>query len=128
MVSVSISAHVTDATALAELGARLRRTRIRHELTQQSLGREAGVSVDTVKRLESGRPIGTDNLVRILRATGLLEALDQAIPEPPPSPLERLALQGAERQRVRHSHVGHYANHGSWTWGDEPATGRSSTR
>jgi transcriptional regulator with XRE-family HTH domain len=83
------------------------------------LAREAGVSVDTVKRMESGRAIGTDRLVRILRVLGLLEALDQAIPEPPPSPLERLALEGRERQRVRHPRCRSGQPTGLWAWGDE---------
>jgi transcriptional regulator with XRE-family HTH domain len=116
-----LGAQTTDAAALAELGARLRRHRIRRNLTQQDLAHEAGVSVDTVKRLESGRAIGTDNLLRALRVLGLVEALGVAIPEPPPSPLERLAHQGAERQRVRHStRRSHRVP--TWTWGDEPAS------
>lgn len=118
-----ISAHATDATALAELGERLRRTRIRRELTQQDLAHEAGVSVDTVRRLEAGRAIGTDKLVRVLRATGLLGALDRAIPEAAPSPLERLALRGAERQRVRHSRTRRDADDQGWTWADDQAAG-----
>jgi transcriptional regulator with XRE-family HTH domain len=49
----------------------LRRNRIRRDLTQADLAREARMSVDTAKRAESGRPIRTDNLVRILRVLGL---------------------------------------------------------
>jgi len=119
-----IAAHASDATALTELGKRLRRARIRRDLTQQDLAHEAGVSVDTVRRLEAGRAIGTDKLVRVLRATGLLEALDRAIPEPVPTPLERLALRGAERQRVRHSRTRREARDQGWTWDDDPAAGR----
>lgn len=114
-------AETTDAAALAELGARLRRHRIRRNLTQQDLAHEAGVSVDTVKRIESGRAIGTDNLLRVLRVLGLIEALGVAIPEPPPSPLERLAHQSAERQRVRHSSK-RSPQSPAWIWGDEAAS------
>jgi transcriptional regulator with XRE-family HTH domain len=116
---MAISTHTTDAAALGEMGGRLRHNRIRRDLTQMDLAREAGVGVDTVKRMESGRAIGTDRLVRILRVLGLLEALDQAIPEPPPSPLERLALKGRERQRVRHPRRRSGQPTGPWTWGDE---------
>jgi transcriptional regulator with XRE-family HTH domain len=115
---MGISPYATDSAALDELGSRLRRHRIRRDLTQKDLAHEAGVSVDTVKRVESGRAIGTDNLLRVLRALGLLEALGRAIPAPPPSPLERLALQGAERQRVRHPRAPRQAS-GVWRWGDE---------
>lgn len=113
-----ITDHATEAATLTELGGRLRQHRIRRDLTQRDLAHEAGLSVDTVKRLESGRPIGTDNLLRALRVLGLLEALGQAIPEPQPSPLERLARQGSERQRVRHSsRRPHHVP--AWTWGDD---------
>lgn len=122
---MTISSHTTDSAALDELGGRLRKNRIRRDLTQMDLAREAGVGVDTVKRMESGRAIGTDRLVRILRVLGLLAAFDQAIPEPPPSPLERLALEGRERQRVRHPRRQSRQPTVPWTWGDE-APGRPS--
>ncbi len=118
---MSFAPHTTDVAALDELGSRLRRNRIRRDLTQTDLAREAGVSVDTVKRAESGRAIGTDNLLRVLRALGLLEALGRAIPDPPPSPLERLALQGAERQRVRHPRAPR-GGRDVWSWDDEDAS------
>jgi len=120
---MAISPYTTDSAALDELGGRLRRNRIRRDLTQADLAREAGVSVDTVKRVESGRAIGTDNLLRVLRALGLLEALGRAIPDPPPSPLERLAQQGAERQRVRHPRAPR-AGRDAWSWDDEDGSPR----
>ena len=113
-----LAVHGTDTATLAELGSRLRRHRVRRELTQRDLAHEAGVSIDTVKRLEAGRPVGTDNLLRMLRVLGLVEALDHAIPEPPPSPLERLARQGAERQRVRHP-TSRTPRAPRWAWGDD---------
>jgi len=122
-----ITAHGTDAAILAELGSRFRRHRIRRELTQRDLAHEAGVSIDTVKRMETGRPVGTDNLLRMLRVLGLVEALDQAIPEPPPSPLERLARQGAERQRVRHP-TSRTRRATLWTWGDDDSPQTSPGR
>jgi transcriptional regulator with XRE-family HTH domain len=118
---VVITAHATDAATLAELGARLRRHRIRRELTQRDLAHEAGVSTDTVKRVESGRAVGTDNLLRVLRVLDLLASLDQAIPDPPPSPLERLAHRDAERQRVRHPRQTEQALP-AWRWGDDERT------
>ena len=125
--TVSIAFHGTDTATLAELGSRLRRHRIRRELTQRDLAHEAGVSIDTVKRLEAGRPVGTDNLLRMLRVLGLGEALDQALPEPPPSPLERLARQGAERQRVRHP-TSRTRRAPRWTWGDDDSPQTSPGR
>lgn len=115
---MEITAHATDAATLSELGQRLRAHRIDRELTQRELGREAGVSVDTVKRVEAGRPVGSDNLLRLLRTLGLLAGLEQAIPMPPPRPLEQLARRGRDRQRVRHAARRPPATT-TWTWGDD---------
>ena len=123
---MEISSYTTDPVALAELGSRLRRHRIRRDLTQAELAREAGVGIDTVKRMESGRATGTDKLVRVLRVLGLLEALNRVIPKAPPSPLERLALEGRERQRVRHRHAQPSQPTGRWTWGGEEPPGKAN--
>ena len=84
------------------------------------------MGIDTVKRMESGRATGTDKLVRVLRVLGLLEALNRVIPKAPPSPLERLALEGRERQRVRHRHAQPSHPTGRWTWGGEEPPGKAN--
>jgi transcriptional regulator with XRE-family HTH domain len=111
----------SDETVLAELGRRLARTRLERNLSQQQLAREAGVSRATIERLEAGDPIKSSNLVRVLRSLGLLDALDRLIPEPLPSPVERLRLQGRRRQRARTPRGDLLANQppGPWRWGDE---------
>jgi transcriptional regulator with XRE-family HTH domain len=116
---MAIHAHAPDDVVLDELGERLARTRLRRELTQRELAAEAGIGVATVKRLERGHAVGTDNLLRVLRALRLIEGLDVLVPPPPPSPLERLEHAGRERRRVRHSREA-AAEPDTWTWGDEP--------
>jgi transcriptional regulator with XRE-family HTH domain len=118
---MKIAAYTPDATALEELGGRIGQARVRRGLTQRELAAEAGLGVATVKRLEGGQAVGTDNLVRVLRALALMEGLDQLVPLPPPSPLERLERAGGERRRVRRRRVRDSA--GGWTWGDEPDAG-----
>lgn len=111
----------SDAVILDELGRRLARIRLERNLSQQQLAQEAGVSKATIERLEAGKPIKSTSLVRVLRVLGLLEALDRLIPEPLPSPIERLRLQG--RQRRRASSRGRQAPFSqdtkAWRWGDE---------
>jgi putative transcriptional regulator len=118
-----IEATNTDAVVLAELGRRLERTRLEHNLSQEQLAREAGVSKATIERAEAGSPIKTNSLVRALRALGRLEALDQLLPEPLPNPVERRKLQGRRRQRA-HAKAIRGKEPGPWRWSDEPGPAR----
>jgi putative transcriptional regulator len=119
---MKIEANSTDKVVLGELGERLARTRLERNLSQQQMADEAGVSKRTVERLEAGEPVKSNSLIRVLRALGLLEALDRLVPEPLPSPIERLALQGRRRRRAGSPRSDRPPTVGTpWRWGDEPA-------
>lgn len=113
-----ITSQLTDDVVLAELGSRLARTRLERNLTQKEIGFEAGVGLATVRRLEDGQSVRLTSLVRVLRFLGLLDALDVLVPEPVPSPIERLRLRGNERQRAR-PRAGTRPEASTWKWGDE---------
>jgi transcriptional regulator with XRE-family HTH domain len=117
--TTTISPYASDDVVLRELGSRIAETRVRLETTQRDLADEAGVGIATVKRLEAGRAIGTDNLLRILRALGLIENLDRLVPPPPPSPIERLEQARGERRRARASRGRDGSRGPAWRWGDE---------
>jgi transcriptional regulator with XRE-family HTH domain len=142
-----ISNSNTDRAVLEELGRRLARTRLERNLTQAQLAHEAGLAPLTVLRLERGEAVRLTSLVRVLRVLGLLDALDRLIPEPTPSPIERIKLQGRRRQRAsgtrgagrRARTGGGYASAGpqplapagaqpprpgGWRWGDEASADR----
>jgi transcriptional regulator with XRE-family HTH domain len=95
-----IESRSNDDLVLEELGRRISRTRLERNLSQAGLALEAGVAKTTVERLEAGGAVKTNSLVRVLRALGMLEALDRLIPEPLPSPIERRKLQGRSRRRA----------------------------
>lgn len=119
---MSFEATSTDDAVLAEIGARLQRTRLERNQTQQQLADEAGIGVRTLERLESGRGATLANVVRVLRALELLEALDRALPPPLASPVERLKLAGRRRRRASGvAPAPRAVDHGdpTWTWGDE---------
>jgi len=113
----------TDETVLDELGRRLRRTRLERNLSQVKLADEAGVDRKAVQRIEAGESVRIVSLVRVLRALGLLDALDRLVPEPAPSPIELLKLHGKQRQRATGARGGGESEpaerDGSWRWGDE---------
>lgn len=75
-----IESQLTDEAVLSELGERLARLRLGRDLTQRQLGQRAGVARTVVQRIESGEPVTTANLIRLLRALDLLDALDRSIP------------------------------------------------
>lgn len=71
---------VPAARALSQLGADINRARRRRQLTQQSLAERAGVSLNTVKRLEAGEPqIQMQALARVLLVFGELARLEQLL-------------------------------------------------
>jgi len=97
---MQIDSQLADAAVVEELGRRLRRLRLDRNLTQQDLADEAGVSVATVRNLESGSRTQLVTLIRVLRTLDLLSDLDRLLPARRPSPIELLKLRGRERQRA----------------------------
>jgi transcriptional regulator with XRE-family HTH domain len=115
-----IDARLTDAAVLEELGRRLRQTRLNGNLTQARLAEEAGVSAPTVNQLEHGKPVQLITLVRTLRVLDLLDGLEAAIPEPPPSPIDQLRRRGQERRRASSSRVERPQRQPEmFVWGDQ---------
>lgn len=95
----------TDVAVMEELGGRLRVLRVAsRRLTQHELAFQAGVSADTVRRIEAGEAVRSDLLIRVLRVLGLLDRLDGLVPaEDEPNPLDLLAHRQRAPQRVRKS-------------------------
>ena len=121
---MQISNGLTDDAVLAELGFRLARARLERDLTQQQLADQAGVSVDTVRRLERKQSITLTGLLRILRALGQLDVLDLLLQAELASPIEQLERERGRRRRAtgaraRPRRTGSQAESGEWKWGDE---------
>jgi putative transcriptional regulator len=110
----------TDTAVLKELGARLARTRLEQNISQEQLAADAGISKSTVERIETGREVKLTSFVRILRALGRLELLDRLVPEPLLSPIERVRIQGRRRRRAggRREKPG---QPGVWEWRTDPS-------
>ncbi len=91
----------SNAAVLYELGSRIKEYRIRKNVQQKELAKNAGVSLDTVVRLERGSSITIEKMICILRSLDMLENLEGLIPTPPISPILMRRLQGKRKQRVR---------------------------
>ena len=91
----------SNLAILEEIGNRLKEYRIRKNLQQKELAEKAGISLDTIVRMERGSSITTEKFLRILRVLDMLENLEEFIPDPPISPILMRKLQGKKRFRVR---------------------------
>lgn len=116
---MEITRALTDPAVLVEIGARLRRHRLRLDLTQQQLADNAAVSKRTVERLEAGESTQLSSFLRVCRALDLLDRFEDLVPEPLPSPVEQLERQGRERQRASGKTGEEPPPTDRWTWGDE---------
>ena len=93
---------VSDSTILKELGERLRKLRLRKNITQEDLAERALLSVGTIKSLETGKA-KLSTLVAVLRELGALDQLDQFIPPVTISPIkmaEASAKSSNKRERA----------------------------
>ena len=87
----------TDET-LAALGAQLRALRLRDNVDQQELAARAGVALNAVKNLESGRGATVTSLVRVARALGRADWLETLAPPVSISPLRALDKRPVPRR------------------------------
>ena len=85
---------------LRELGARLKMLRLQQNLRMKDLAADTGVSPRTIDRMEAGRNIGTENLVRVMRGLGRLQAFEAFVPVPEVSPYDVEKLGGKIRRRA----------------------------
>lgn len=91
---------LNDQVLAKELGRRIQAQRVAANWTQAMLAAKSGLSTPSLSHLEDGKGVQLSSLLRVLRALNQLDNLELAFPEPGPSPLELLKLQGKKRQRA----------------------------
>lgn len=90
-----------DGEALRQLGDRIRQDRLRRNLTQEHIARQAGISLPTYRKVESGDgSVEMGIVARVLGVIGHVGKLGEIVPAPPP-PLDVKAMQAPERLRAR---------------------------
>ena len=99
------------------LSERIEEIRLKRNITQSRLAREAGVSRSTITRLaQEGKGISLDSFIRVLKALQMADNLGILLPDPGLSPLEELKKSSqSSRQRAR----ARKRDQKKWTWGDQ---------
>lgn len=110
----------SSAQLAAALGRRLARERLSRNITQPQLATEAGISVRTVRRLESDAGVSLDSFIRVLMALKLQANLALLVPDPAVRPIERVGTRGRERQRARPAKQP--SEQQPWSWKDDSGT------
>jgi len=90
---------MSDTAVIAEFGERIKKYRLRKNLTQYELSELAGISIFSVAQVERGKPVSFALIISILRALILLDNLEMVIPEMKISPVELLKMKGETRKR-----------------------------
>jgi hypothetical protein len=100
-----ISNRSTDREIAAALAKRLRQWRIDPKgaaISASELAKRSGMGLTPLRRFEKTGGITLRNLVALMRAMGLLERLENLVPDPDSaSPLEILEAERALRPRQR---------------------------
>lgn len=84
------------------LGARFKDYRLRSNMTQKEVSEQSGLTTTTIHKFESGAAdnISLATFLLLLKAIGEIEALDDLLPELPPSPYP--IRKEKKVQRIRH--------------------------
>lgn len=84
------------------LGGRFKEYRMRANLTQKEVAGQAGLTVATIHKFESGTAtnVSLGTFLLLLKAIGQIDGVDELLPELPESPY--LYKQEKKVQRIRH--------------------------
>ncbi len=107
----------TSGQIEAFLYQQLKNIRLTRNFTQAQLARESGVAIGTIRRLEDGKTVTLNTLIRVMMALDLQQNLETLLPDPTIRPMERVNRSGLERKRARPVPVD--SENSTWAWGDE---------
>jgi transcriptional regulator with XRE-family HTH domain len=86
----------------AAFGQQLRDLRLRRNIDQRLLADQAGVALNAVKNLESGRGATLTSLVKVLRTLGRADWLETLAPAVAISPMQMLKAKQPRQRASKH--------------------------
>lgn len=96
-----ISASSSTGDILREIGERLQTYRLQQNMTVTQLAERSGAAPRTINRTEAGENSSLETVVKLLRALGRLDALNEFMEPPTLSPIHLAMMKGHQRQRAR---------------------------
>ena len=115
---MSIYDTLRDTQIEAILCGRIESIRLNRNITQAELGREAGVSTRTIRRMEKGEGVSLSTFIRVLKALRLLDRLDVLLPAQQIQPIERVQKTARPRERASGKRKSNSGDE-PWKRGDE---------
>jgi len=112
--------NVSNEAILISLGKRLAEYRLNMNISQATLSDEAGISRKTLYNIENGKSVQLENLIRILRALGQLEQIENLLPVSTVSPISLADRKGSTRQRASSPRkTNNSPDDTPWSWPDD---------
>ncbi|MCF0195204.1 MAG: helix-turn-helix transcriptional regulator [Bacteroidaceae bacterium] len=96
---------LTDNAIMANIAVGIRETRLKQNISQLNLAKQAGISLSSVIRVEEGQIKSFDTLIRVLRTLGRLDVLTPLVfKQPSPNDyFNRMNSKKPMRQRAAKS-------------------------
>lgn len=84
------------------LGARFKDYRLRSNMTQKEVAEQSGITITTIHKFENGLTgnMSLSTFLLLMKAIGQLDAIDELLPDLPPSAY--LMREEKKVQRIRH--------------------------
>ncbi len=92
---------LSDGAILKQIGEKLKATRLKQNITQQSLADSSGVPLSTLRRIENTGSGSVESLLRLMRELGMLEMLQPLTEQEQLSPQEYYDLMHHAQKKVR---------------------------
>ena len=99
---------LADNVIQQRIGEKIKKLRLKQNITQKNLSDISNVSLSTIKKVERGEIASFDSLLRILRILGKLDIFQPLIEEEQLSPNEYYELMKSTKKRQRKRAVSKY--------------------
>ena len=97
---------LSDAEIQKKIGEKIKATRLKQNITQDSLAEAASISRSSVQKAEAGEIKSFDTFLRILRTLGLLDEIQHLCEEEQLSPSEYYDMVNAAKKDRRKRAMG----------------------
>jgi transcriptional regulator with XRE-family HTH domain len=110
---------LTEKSVLEEIGNRVRAHRIALNLSRDVFAAQAGVSKNTLVRLETGLSVNLSHFIKVLFQFGLAESLINIFPDYNQSPMMLLRESQEFPKRKRASRQKKSSANTPWVWKED---------